>query len=449
MTVTIAPARLAGTTRVPGDKSITHRAVMLAGIAVGTSEIHFPGTGADNLSTLSAMASLGVEATFDDPDHFTVIGRGPGSLSAPEEPIDCGNSGTTARLLSGLLAGAGVEATLTGDESLSGRPMKRVAEPLRDIGYTLTTTDAGTLPMTIGGTRPNEDEKGVRAVLRVASAQVKSCVLLSGLYRATPTEVAEPAVSRDHTERLVRAMGGRVSSSKHYLNPAAHAEDSEAPVVRLFPGARLRGRVLEVPGDPSSAAFLLASGAINGDSVAVESVCINPTRVRYLDVMRRMGAEFSVTNRRALTTGEPAATLSVSQTELAGTSISGFEVPLVIDEVPVLAVIGAAATGRFSVRDAKELRVKESDRIATTRALLEALGVVVTEHEDGFEFEGLGSASWSGFEFDCGDDHRIAMAAIVAAMAASGPSQLEGTECVSVSFPEFVETISLLGGSVS
>ena len=449
MTVTITPARLSGRTRVPGDKSVTHRAVMLAGIAVGTSEIHYPGTGADNLSTLSAMSALGVEATFDDPDHFTVIGRGPAALTAPDEPIDCGNSGTTARLLAGLLAGAGVEATLTGDASLSRRPMKRVSEPLADIGYALNTGDSGTLPLTIGPDRPVEDEKGVRALLRVASAQVKSCILLSGLYRSAATEVAEPAVSRDHTERLVRAMGGRVSSSKHYMNPAAHADDTEAPVVRLFPGAKLRGRMLEVPGDPSSAAFLLAAGAINGEGIEVEAVGINPTRVRYLDVLQRMGAAFSIRDRRALSTGEPCATVGVGPTELRGTSISGFEVPLVIDEIPVLAVVGAASTGRFSIRDAKELRVKESDRIATTRALLEALGVEVTEHEDGFEFEGLGASAWPGFEFDCGDDHRIAMAAIVAALAAAGPSRLGGTECVSVSFPNFVETISALGGAVA
>ncbi len=206
---------------------------------------------------------------------------------------------------------------------------------------------------------------------------------------------------------------------------------------------------MEVPGDPSSAAFLLAAGAINGDGVEIESVGINPTRVRYLDVMQRMGAVFAIRERRALTTGEPAATVSVEDVSLQGTSISGFEVPLVIDEIPILAVVGAAATGRFSVSEAEELRVKESDRIKTTRGLLEALGVKVTEHDDGFEFEGRGRAGWPGFEFDCGDDHRIAMAAIVAALAADGPSQLRGTECVAVSFPEFVETIEELGGSIS
>lgn len=447
MKAVVDPARLSGRTRVPGDKSVTHRAVMLAGIAVGTSEIHYPGTGADNLSTLGAMGALGVEASFDDPDHFTVVGRGPDSLVTPSEPIDCGNSGTTARLLAGLLAGAGVEATLTGDESLSGRPMRRVADPLCDLGYALETADGGTLPLSIGGARPIED-KGVRAVLRVASAQVKSCILLSGLYRARATEVVEPAVSRDHTERLVRAMGGRVSSTRHYLRPADHADDAEAPTVRLHPGPPLRGRVLEVPGDPSSAAFLLAAGAINGDGVEVEGVGINPTRVRYLDVLQRMGASVALRARRVLSTGEPSATLSVSEAKLSGATIRGFEVPLLIDEIPVLAVVGAAASGRFVVRDASELRVKESDRIETTASLLRAIGVDVVVHDDGFEFEGLGSPSWDGFEFDCGDDHRIAMAAIVAALAASGPSSLEGTDCVAVSFPEFVDTIGILGGSV-
>ncbi|MFT6398179.1 MAG: 3-phosphoshikimate 1-carboxyvinyltransferase [Bradymonadia bacterium] len=419
---------------------------MFAAVAEGTSEIHYPGTGQDNLSTLSAMGQLGVEATFDTPEHFTVVGRGPGALRAPSSPIDCGNSGTTARLLSGLLSGAQVLATLTGDESLSGRPMGRVAEPLRDIGYKVSTSDSGTLPLTIEDSRPTDTE-GVRAVLRVASAQVKSCILLSGLYRDHTTEVVEPAVSRDHTERLLRAMGARVSSSRHYMNPAKHAGDPEAPMVRLYPGSTLRGRVLEVPGDPSSAAFLLASGAINGNGVAVEAMAINPTRVRFLDVLERMGASFSIRARRALTSGEPSATVTVTRSALQTTEIRGFEVPLVIDEIPVLAVVGAAATGRFVVRDAKELRVKESDRIATTIGLLNALGVTVEEHEDGFEFEGLGSACWEGFEFDCGDDHRIAMAAIVAALAASDPSSLLGTECVAVSFPEFGETVEKLGGS--
>lgn len=444
----VRPSRLKGAARVPGDKSITHRAVMLAALAEGTSEIRYPGVGEDNLSTLAAVRSLGVNATHDDATHFTVVGRGLRGLSKPDGPIDCGNSGTTARLLSGLLAGAGIHAELTGDASLSSRPMRRVAAPLRDLGYVVETSDAGTLPLRLLGGEPDVPETGARAVMQVASAQVKSCILLSGLFRDTPTEVVEPAVSRDHTERLLRALGARVVSSAHYLDPARHAESNEVPMVRLHPGGVLRGRVLEVPGDLSSAAFLLAAGALVGDGVTVESVSTNPTRARLLDVLARMGAPVSLTRRRALSTGEPAADLEVHSGELSATTIEGWEVPLVIDEIPILAVLGAASSGRFVVRDAAELRVKESDRIERTAALLSALGCDVETTEDGFSFEGLGGPVWKGFSFACGDDHRIAMAAIVAALAATSASSLTETECAAVSFPDFAEVLSSLGGEV-
>lgn len=445
----VHPARLSGSTRVPGDKSVTHRAVMFASVAHGTSEIHHPGTGRDNLSTLSAMQSLGVEATYDDPEHFTVVGRGPEALAAPDEPIDCGNSGTTARLLVGLLAGIGVQATLTGDESLSRRPMRRVTAPLADLGYRVETTEGGTLPMRIDASVQPTDEEGARAVLAIASAQVKSCILLSGLFRSHPTEVVEPAVSRDHTERLLRALGARCESSKHYLAPARHAEDAMAPTVRLVPGRPLVGRVLEVPGDPSSAAFLVAAGLLVGDGLTIERVGTNPTRARFLDVFARMGGSARLTGRTALSTGEPAADIVVNAAELCGTEVSGFEVPLVIDEIPILAVVAAAANGRFVVRDAAELRVKESDRIERVAALLNAMGVEVETFEDGFAFDGRGGTGWSAFEFDCGDDHRIAMAAVVAALAADGPCTLHNTDCIAVSYPTFVETLERLGAEVA
>ncbi|MCB9506566.1 MAG: 3-phosphoshikimate 1-carboxyvinyltransferase [Myxococcales bacterium] len=443
----VEPSRLAGAARVPGDKSITHRAVLVASIAEGVSEIVNPGLGADNLSTLGAVRALGVEATHDDARHFTVVGRGLHGWTSPSEPIDCGNSGTTARLLSGMLAGAGVAASLVGDASLSRRPMRRVAAPLTDLGYTVDTTD-GHLPLVISDAVPPE-EKGVRAVLNVASAQVKSAILLSGLWRSKPTEVVEPAVSRDHTERLLRAMGARVASAPHYLDPERYAASPEAPMVTLQPGTPLSARRLEVPGDPSSAAFLLAAALLVGDGVVVEDVCTNPTRIRLLDVLQRMGGAVSRRRRRVVTTGEPVADLHAASAPLGGTEVSGFEIPLVIDEIPVLCVLGAAATGRFIVRDAGELRVKESDRIERVAALLAALGVTAETRPDGLEFDGLGGATWSGFEFDCGDDHRIAMAAIVAALAASTPSELTNTDCVAVSFPDFAETIGRLGAKVT
>lgn len=445
----VRPARLSGSVRVPGDKSVTHRAVMLAGVSVGTSEIHHPGTGRDNLSTLGAMRALGVEATHDDAEHFTVVGRGPDALVAPSEPIDCGNSGTTARLLAGLLAGIGVSATLTGDASLSRRPMRRIAGPLVDLGYAVRPSEAGTLPMVIDGrVRPAADQ-GARAVLNIASAQVKSCVLLSGLFRAAPTEVVEPAVSRDHTERLLRALGARCESSRHYLAPERHVDDPLAPTVRLVPGPPLRGRVIEVPGDPSSAAFLVGAGLLVGDGLTIERVGTNPTRARFLDVLARMGGQARLDNRTALSSGEPAADIEVSATALRGTEVSGFEVPLVIDEIPILTVVAAACTGRFVVRDAKELRVKESDRIEEMANLLRALGVEVEVFEDGMAFDGLGRTGWPAFEFDCGDDHRIAMSAVVAALAADGPCTLHNTDCIDVSYPTFVETLEALGAKVS
>jgi 3-phosphoshikimate 1-carboxyvinyltransferase len=445
----VTPSRLSGSTRVPGDKSVTHRAVILAAVAEGTSEIVHPGTGRDNLSTLSAIAALGVEATHDDPEHFTVIGRGPGALRSPSEPIDCGNSGTTARLLAGLLAGAGVSATLTGDASLSRRPMRRITGPLTDLGYDVSVDPEGRLPMVINGNaRPEEPPAGSRAVLAIASAQVKSCILLAGLFRERPIEVVEPAVSRDHTERLLRALGARCVSTRHYLAPDRFAADPLAPSVKLVPGRPLRGREIEVPGDPSSAAFLAVAGVLVGDGVTVERVGTNPTRARFLDVLGRMGAQVSYTGRTALSSGEPAADVETRSGVLQATEIGGFEVPLLIDEIPILCVAGAASAGRFVVRDASELRVKESDRIERIAALLSALGVDVETTPDGLAFEGRGAADWDAFEFDCGDDHRIAMAAVVAALAARGPCALSNTDCIDVSYPTFVETLSSLGAEV-
>lgn len=436
---------LQGAVRVPGDKSITHRAVMLASISEGCTAIEHAGTGADNLSTVSAMRALGVEITHDAPEHMTVQGVGLRGLRAPDAPIDCGNSGTTARLLSGLLAGAGVTAELVGDESLSSRPMRRVADPLVELGYDVSTSPTGRLPLRVAGTPRSGDDVPVRAVLRTASAQVKSCILLSGLYRDTITEVVEPAASRDHTERMFRALGVRCVSSAHYRDGAPEHVEAVAPWVRLHPTTSIRARDLRVPGDPSSAAFLAVAAALVGGEVTVREVGTNPTRAAFLSVMTRMGAAVSLRGRRVLSTGEPAADVAVSAAALKGTTIEGAEVPLVIDEIPVLCVLGAAASGRFEVRDAAELRVKESDRIALTAALLRSLGVEVEEREDGLSFDGLGRAGWPGFQADGAHDHRIALSAAVAALAATGPSEITGAECIGVSFPTFAETLAELG----
>lgn len=440
---------LSGDVVVPGDKSVTHRALLIGAIAHGTTEIHDPGLGEDNRATISVLQALGVEATHDSPRHFTVRGRGPESFVTPSEPLDCMNSGTTARLLSGLLSGIGITAELTGDASLRSRPMKRIADPLVDIGFDVTVGADGRMPIRVAGTPSPRADEPVRAVLRIASAQVKSCILLSRLFASAPTEVAEPAVSRDHTERLLRAFGARCESSAHYRNPVALADDEIVPMVRLHPVTTLRGRVLHIPGDTSSSAFWVAAGLVTGGAVRVCNVGVNPTRSSYLDVLQRMGANVRLSNRRLLSTGEPVADLTTSGGELRGTVVSGAEIPILIDEIPILAVVAARCHGRFEVRDAGELRVKESDRIAMMVTLLRELGLQVDEYPDGFGFEGSAGKSLSAGRFQAAGDHRIAMSAVVAALACDGVSELDDAACIAVSYPSFLEEITRLGGRVA
>lgn len=447
----IVPAsRFGGTTEVPGDKSVTHRAYLFGAIAEGTTEVIGAGTGEDNDTTLDVIQALGAKVT-NTGDSVFIEGVGINGLRAPEAPIDCGNSGTTARLLIGMLAGAGLDAQLTGDASLSSRPQRRVADPLNELGYDVSTLgENGRMPLQNSPREDAEREtKDVRAVLQIASAQVKSCILLSGLWRKATTQVVEPAVSRDHTERLLRAFGARVESSPHYLRPRDYANDESAPFVSLHPGAKLVGRRIEIPGDLSSAAFLLAAGLLVGDEVTITNVGINPTRIGFLDALERMGAKITYSNRRVLSSNEPVADLTVSKQPLVAIELSDGDIPLLIDEIPVLCILGAAARGRFIVRDAKELRVKESDRIATTAAILRSMGVSVEESEDGLAFDGLGQTGWPGFEADAALDHRIGMAAVVAALAASGPSTLTGSESIAVSYPDFDAVMNSFGAEIA
>jgi 3-phosphoshikimate 1-carboxyvinyltransferase len=438
---------IGGEAVVPGDKSVTHRALMLGAIATGTTEIVHPGGGEDNHATMGALTALGVEFIRPDAEHITVRGVGLRGLRSAAQPLNCENSGTTTRLLAGLLAGAGVKATLIGDDSLSGRPMRRVAEPLRELGYIVETSEKGTLPLEISGTRSGGDES-VRVILRTASAQVKSCILLSGLYRSGVTEVVEPSPSRDHSERLLRAFGVRVESSAHYLNPDAGSSSDMAPWCRLHPTSGFRGRLVEVPGDISSASFLLAAGLLVGSGVKVRDVGVNPTRTGFLKAIARMGARVELSRRRQLSSNEPVADIRVVPGPLSATRIAGDEIPALIDEIPILCVLGAASTGRFEVRDAKELRVKESDRIAHTAALLTSLGCVVETFDDGLAFDGLGGPVWAGFESDSAGDHRIAMCAATAAYAASSPSRIHGAGAVAVSYPTYVDTMLGLGALI-
>jgi 3-phosphoshikimate 1-carboxyvinyltransferase len=419
---------------------------MLAALCEGDTEILNAGGGEDNYATAAALRQLGVAVRHAEATIWVIRGVGLHGLKNPAEPIDCANSGTTARLLSGILAGAGVEATLIGDPSLSRRPMARVAAPLTDLGYRIETSEGGRLPLRVMAECDRERVNApVRAVLRTASAQVKSAILLAGLFRAGVTEVVEPEVTRDHSERLLRALGVRVSSSPHYARPAEGARLDTAPSCRLVAPQVMRGTSIAVPGDISSAAFLWVAGMLTGGGITVEGVGLNPTRTGVLHVFEAMGARARSSRRAVLSSGEPAGDLLVTADRLRGATIEGPQIPLLIDEIPILAVLAAVAEGTTHFRDAAELRVKESDRIATVATLLRALGREVEERQDGFSVAGTAAANWPGFEIDSAGDHRIAIAGVVAALAASSPSCIRDAGAIDVSYPSLVDDLRRLG----
>jgi 3-phosphoshikimate 1-carboxyvinyltransferase len=416
---------LRGSVTVPGDKSISHRAVMFNAAGEGEARVSGLASGRDVASTMGAMRALGaaVEKTGDGSVRIRGCAmrfeRRPGT-------IDCENSGTTMRLLSGLLAGQdGLEVTLVGDASLSRRPMKRVAGPLALLGGRLETTE-GHAPLMIRG----QSLRPATIALEVASAQVKSAVLLAGLQAPGLTEVVEPVATRDHTEKLLAAMGIAVTSE----GPRASVRGAGMPACID----------VAVPGDPSSAAFLLVAAAlVPGSDVTVENLCLNPTRLGFLEVLRRMGAavECRVLGQSG---GEPIGSIRCRASALGGFRIEGEEVPAAIDELPLLAVAAAFAEGDSVIADAAELRVKESDRIATTAAMLKAFGIEVEEKKDGMIVRG-GHPRGGGSIASHGD-HRIAMAGAVAALAAApGGVTIDDAEAIDVSFPEFFQTLGRLG----
>ena len=427
--ITVQPACMVrGSVRVPGDKSISHRAAMLAALATGASSIHGFLTSEDCLHTLAAMEALGARVTRDG-TRLEVVGTG-GLLAAPEGVLDLGNSGTGMRLLAGLLAGQPFTAELTGDASLRSRPMGRIREPLERMGARVELLgERGCAPMRItgGGLR------GIDYALPVASAQVKSCVLLAGLFAEGETRVREPKPTRDHTERLLKAMGADITV--------------DGLTVTLQGGSGACG-VLEcgkraVPGDFSSAAFWLVAAALReGDSVTVERVGLNPRRTALLSVLERMGAVVQVSPETPDGEGgsewEPVGTVTVEGRALAATEIGGAEIPNLIDELPLVAVAAAVAEGRTIIRDAAELRVKESDRIAAMAAILSAFGVPVEETPDGMIIEGVRSIR-GGASVDSRGDHRMAMAATVLALVADRPTRIDGTACIATSYPTFWE----------
>jgi 3-phosphoshikimate 1-carboxyvinyltransferase len=425
----VARLRPTGPLAVPGDKSVSHRALILGALADGITSIRGLLDAADVRSTRGCLAALGVGITGDASGAVDVRGVGLGGLRAPADALDCGDSGTTLRLLAGVLAGHPFRATLTGDASLRRRPMGRVADPLRRMGASVDLDPQDRAPMTVQGRAPLA---AVAYDLPVASAQVKSAILLAGLHAAGRTVVGGRVDSRDHTERLLR----------HFGVPVETAPDH----VAVTGGCRLRAAPVRVPGDPSSAAFLLAAGAmIPGGSVEIRDVLLGAHRTGFLRVLERMGAgvEIEVTGREP----EDVGTIRVSFAPLRATGVDPSEVPSLVDEIPVLAMLATAARGTTVIRGAAELRVKESDRIEAIAANLRALGVEVATSADGLAIRGpqrLRSGT-----VDAGGDHRIAMAFAVGALAADGPVDIAGAGCVDVSWPGFFGALRELAGGRS
>jgi 3-phosphoshikimate 1-carboxyvinyltransferase len=422
--VVVGGARpLRGRLRVPGDKSISHRALLFAALADGTSTLAGLATGADVAATRRSLELLGVRVR-DSADRLTVAGTGADGLREAEGVIDCANSGTTMRILTGLLAGRPFLSVLDGDASLRGRPMARIVEPLRAMGATIDARADGTMaPLVVRGGAL----EGRRYVPTVASAQVKSSLVLAGLQARGTTEIVEPIPSRDHTERMLAALGA----------PVTVTDDGRVRVVAGAPDPF----ELDVPGDPSSAAFFVVAACITaGSEIVLVDVALNPSRIAFVEVLRRMGADIEVA-QRDVRIGEPVGDISVRAAPLHGTTIAGDEMPSVQDEIPVLAVAAAFAEGVTDIRDAAELRVKESDRIGTVHQELGQLGIAVESRPDGLMIRGgspqAGSMKSHG-------DHRVAMAAAVAGHAIEADSTVRGWAAVEVSYPDFLADLARL-----
>jgi 3-phosphoshikimate 1-carboxyvinyltransferase len=427
------PARLRGTITTPGDKSISHRSSMFNAVARGTARVTNYSTGQDCASTVRILRGLGVQidavpGVGGNGDTLTVHGVGMAGFKEPDDILDAGNSGTTTRLMSGLLAGRPFQAVVTGDASIRSRPMGRVIEPLRKMGAEISARKNGTLAPIVfhGGSL-----RGFEYDMPVASAQVKSCLLLAGLRAEGRTVLHQPAISRDHTERMLSAMGARV--------------DVEGLTVSVTP-AELNAMDIDVPGDISSAAFWLVAACVHPDAeVTLTNIGLNPSRTGVLDVLRRMGADIDVRRERSVA-GEPAGDLVARSSRLHGVEISGDIVPILIDEIPVLSVAAAMAEGDTVIRDAAELRVKETDRIAATTTWLGAAGVRAEEAKDGMTIHGAGRLKGiSGRSFD---DHRIAMSLAVAGLVSEGPVRIEGAGAADISYPTFWRDLELIGGSI-
>lgn len=413
-----------GYVRVPGDKSISHRSIMLSAIAEGTSEITGFLQGEDSLHTLQTFRDMGVRIEQTD-QEIIVHGVGMHGLKTPDNDLDMGNSGTAMRLLVGLLSGQAFDSVLIGDESLSSRPMKRVIDPVQQMGAVIDSQQGGTAPLQIRG---GKSLSGIHYDLPIASAQVKSCVLLAGLYADGQTEVVEPAPTRDHTERMLRGFGYRVESDNGH--------------VRLQGGGKLSATNIEVPADISSAAFFMVAASITPDSeITLSHVGINPTRTGVIDILQLMGADIQLINEREVG-GEPVADIVVKSAALQGIEIPEHLVPLAIDEFPVLFVAAACASGTTVLTGAEELRVKESDRIQVMADGLQNLGIDAVPKDDGIVIQG-GKIGAGRVRSD--GDHRTAMAFAVASLQASGAIHVEDCDNVNTSFPGFVDLANHAG----
>ncbi|MGZ8695044.1 MAG: 3-phosphoshikimate 1-carboxyvinyltransferase [Gaiellaceae bacterium] len=418
MTRLVEPASaLVGHIAVPGDKSVSHRAVLVGAVGEGETRIRGFGASADTQATVDAVRALGVRVD-EEGDELVVHGVGLGGLGPPDGPIDCANSGTLMRLLAGLAAGNGGRFELTGDESLNSRPMERIAEPLRRMGAAVETTDGHPPFIVEGGAL-----QGITYELPVASAQVKSAVLLAGLRADGPTTVVEPVTTRNHTELMLRSAGARVARRGRRIT--------------VHPAGALRLGAVDVPGDISSAApFIAAASLLAGSELTVHDLGLNPTRTGLLDVLGRMGGRLNVQHRHRAG-AEPVGDLEVRSAELVATSVTAGEVPLLVDELPLLALVAGMARGTTMIRGAGELRVKETDRVAAVVDALRPLGLRIEALDDGFRIRGVPARPRGSGTVDSRGDHRIAMLGAVAGLVSREGVRVEGGEVVAVSFPGF------------
>ena len=418
----IKPAqRLIGVTSVAADKSISHRLAMIAAVAEGVTTIHNFAESVDCQTTLECLRNLGVHVERDG-STVTIHGRGLHGLERSSRVLDAGNSGTTVRLMSGLLAGSPFETTFVGDESLSRRPMKRIIEPLRQFGAAIEARDGNYLPLRIRGS--NLD--AINFTLPIPSAQVKSCVLLAGLQARGVTKVHEPVVSRNHTEIALAQFGARIRNM--------------ANTIEVKGGGALRGKEFSVPGDPSAAAFFIAAAlAVPNSGLRLTGIGLNPTRTGYISLLVKMQARVAIT-RLSVVNGESIGDVGVEASEIEGMDIGGSWIPNIIDEIPVLAVLGTRSQNGIRIRDAAELRAKESDRIHSVAKNLRALGADVEEYPDGLFVPG--GQRLHGGVVDSFGDHRIAMAFAVAGLFADGPVVIQNPDCVNISFPGFFDLLS-------